>query len=87
MAGLFLGIDVGTGGVRACAIDARGNIQGAESTTLPPPRQDGNAIDQEPELVVAGDDRHHRQARRQDRSRRRRADISRRHLGHAAADR
>lgn len=50
MAGLFLGIDVGTGGVRACAIDARGNIQGVESTTLPPPRQDGNAIDQEPEL-------------------------------------
>ncbi len=50
MAGLFLGIDVGTGGVRACAIDARGNIQGMESTALPPPRQDGNAIDQEPEL-------------------------------------
>ena len=50
MAGLFLGIDVGTGGVRACAIDARGEIQGMESTALPLPRQDGNAIDQEPEL-------------------------------------
>jgi len=50
MAGLFLGIDVGTGGVRASAIDARGEIQGMESTALPLPRQDGNAIDQEPEL-------------------------------------
>ncbi len=50
MTGLFLGIDVGTGGVRACAIDARGEIQGIESANLPPPHQDGNAIDQDPEL-------------------------------------
>ncbi|WGS18132.1 MULTISPECIES: FGGY-family carbohydrate kinase [unclassified Bradyrhizobium] len=50
MTGLFLGIDIGTGGVRACTIDARGDIQGMESTALPPPRQDGNAIDQDPEL-------------------------------------
>ncbi|WP_375787824.1 FGGY-family carbohydrate kinase [Bradyrhizobium sp. Pha-3] len=50
MAGLFLGIDVGTGGVRACAIDAHGKIRSMESTPLPPPRQDGNAIDQDPEL-------------------------------------
>ncbi|KWV46223.1 carbohydrate kinase [Bradyrhizobium macuxiense] len=50
MSGLFLGIDVGTGGVRACAVDARGDIRGMESAALPPPRQDGAAIDQDPEL-------------------------------------
>ena len=50
MAGLFLGIDMGTGGVRACAIDAQGDVQGFASTALPAPRQDGDAIDQEPEL-------------------------------------
>lgn len=50
MANVFLGIDVGTGGVRACAINARGNILGMESTALPSPRRDGDAIDQEPEL-------------------------------------
>ena len=50
MAGLFLSIDMGTGGVRACAIDAQGDVQGFASTALPAPRQDGDAIDQEPEL-------------------------------------
>lgn len=50
MAGVFLGIDVGTGGVRACAVDARGSMLGMESAPLPPPRQDGSAIDQDPEL-------------------------------------
>jgi hypothetical protein len=50
MTGLFLGIDVGTGGVRACAVDARGDIHGTASAALPPPRQDGDALDQDPEL-------------------------------------
>ncbi|WGD49381.1 FGGY-family carbohydrate kinase [Bradyrhizobium sp. CB1650] len=50
MTGVFLGLDVGTGGVRACAIDAHGNILGMESAALPSPRQDGAAIDQDPEL-------------------------------------
>jgi len=50
MAGLFLGIDMGTGGVRACTIDAQGDVQGFASTALPAPRQDGDAIDQAPEL-------------------------------------
>jgi sugar (pentulose or hexulose) kinase len=50
MTGLFLGLDVGTGGVRACAVDARGEIRGMEATGLPPPRQDGASIDQDPEL-------------------------------------
>jgi sugar (pentulose or hexulose) kinase len=47
---LFLGIDVGTGGVRACAIDAEARIAGLGQVALPPPRQDGDAIDQEPDL-------------------------------------
>jgi len=50
MADLFLGIDIGTGGVRACAIDARAEIQGMAAAPLPAPQQQGNAIDQEPEL-------------------------------------
>jgi sugar (pentulose or hexulose) kinase len=50
MADLFLGIDIGTGGVRACAIDARAEIQGTAAAPLPAPRQQGDTIDQEPEL-------------------------------------
>ena len=48
--GWFLGIDIGTGGVRACAINERGDIQGVAECALPAPRQDGDAIDQDPEL-------------------------------------
>jgi len=50
MTGLFLGIDIGTGGVRLCAVDAEGAIQGSAATALPAPRQDGDAIDQDPDL-------------------------------------
>src|SRR5262249_19508464 len=50
MAGLFLGIDVGSGGVRACAVDTRGDLLGMESATLPPPRREGDAVDQDPEF-------------------------------------
>jgi D-ribulokinase len=50
MADLFLGIDVGTSGVRACAIDAQAHICGLASVALPPPRVDGEAIDQEPDF-------------------------------------
>ena len=48
MTPLFLGIDVGTSGVRACAIDGAERVVGAASVPLPAPRQDGAAIDQEP---------------------------------------
>lgn len=48
MTALFLGIDVGTSGVRACAIDGNERVVGAASAVLPAPRQDGAAIDQEP---------------------------------------
>jgi sugar (pentulose or hexulose) kinase len=47
---LFLGIDLGTGGVRACAIDTQARIVGIATTALPAPRQEGDAIDQAPEL-------------------------------------
>jgi D-ribulokinase len=50
MGGLFVGIDVGTGGVRICAIDAQFRVRGFASAALPPPRVNGQAIDQEPEL-------------------------------------
>lgn len=50
MAGVFLGIDVGTGGVRACAVNARGDKLGMDSAALAAPRQNGDAIDQDPEL-------------------------------------
>jgi sugar (pentulose or hexulose) kinase len=48
MTALFLGIDVGTSGVRACVIDGEERVVGAASIALPAPRQDGAAIDQEP---------------------------------------
>ena len=47
---LFLGIDVGTSAVRGCALDATGGIAGMATATLPAPRQQGAAIDQEPEI-------------------------------------
>lgn len=47
---LFLGIDLGTGGVRACAIDGEARIVGVASIALPAPRQQGDAIDQDPAL-------------------------------------
>jgi sugar (pentulose or hexulose) kinase len=50
MTPLFLGIDIGTSGVRACAIDGQERIVGAASVALPAPRQDGAAVDQEPEV-------------------------------------
>jgi sugar (pentulose or hexulose) kinase len=50
MADLFLGIDIGTGGVRACAIDADAEIRGTAAAPLPAPQRQGDAIEQEPEL-------------------------------------
>lgn len=47
---LFLGIDIGTSGVRTCALDASGDIVGMTAAELPAPRQQGPAIDQDPEI-------------------------------------
>jgi sugar (pentulose or hexulose) kinase len=50
MTPVFLGIDLGTSGVRACAIDDAERILGAALVALPPPRQQGAEVDQDPEL-------------------------------------
>ncbi|CCD99492.1 FGGY-family carbohydrate kinase [Bradyrhizobium sp. STM 3809] len=50
MTELFVGIDLGTSGVRACAVDPGGAVRGAAAVPLPAPRQDGAAIEQDPEL-------------------------------------
>lgn len=47
----FLGIDVGTSGVRACLIDTRRRDLGTARTALPEPlRRAGGAVEQDPEL-------------------------------------
>ena len=51
---LFLGIDVGTSGIRAIAIDAHYHICAEVSTSLPAPRQHGNAVEQDPQLWWSG---------------------------------
>lgn len=47
---LYLGIDVGTSGVRALAIDAAGRSQGSAEAPMPPPRRDGARIEQDPAI-------------------------------------
>lgn len=50
MSGIFVGIDVGTSGVRAIAIDESGAVQAETATRLPSPERDGPAITQDPAL-------------------------------------
>jgi sugar (pentulose or hexulose) kinase len=51
---LYVGIDIGTSGVRACAIDGTRAIAGTGAVTLPSPRQQGDALNQDPELWWQG---------------------------------
>jgi len=51
---LFVGIDIGTSGVRAVAIDGAGEAQGQGTAPLAPPEADGNARRQSPALWWAG---------------------------------
>ncbi|MEN8169160.1 MAG: FGGY-family carbohydrate kinase [Pseudomonadota bacterium] len=46
----FIGIDLGTSGVRAIAIDTAGKVQAEASTPLPEPLRNGSAIEQAPKL-------------------------------------
>jgi len=46
---LFIGIDLGTSGVRAVAIDAHGKGQGETHIPFPKPRQNGAQVEQDPE--------------------------------------
>lgn len=50
MDALYLGIDVGTSGVRACLIDAAGRLLAGVTTALPAPHRDGPRSEQDPEL-------------------------------------
>ena len=47
---LFLGIDIGTSGVRAIAIDSQAEIHARASTPLPLPHQQQECIEQDPQL-------------------------------------
>lgn len=47
---LFIGIDLGTSGVRAIAIDDAETIQGQAKVTLPAPHIDGPRVEQDPAL-------------------------------------
>lgn len=46
----FLGIDVGTSGVRACLIDAKARELAAARTPLPEPIRNGGGVEQNPDL-------------------------------------
>jgi sugar (pentulose or hexulose) kinase len=46
---LFIGIDLGTSGCRAIAIDEHGDIQGKTSVPLPAPSRVGNCVEQNPD--------------------------------------
>jgi len=50
MGELFIGIDIGTSGCRAVAVDGTGLSVGQASTAMPPPRRRGQAIDQDPAI-------------------------------------
>ncbi len=47
---VFVGIDVGTSGCRAMAIDARGEICGRAESPLPSPRRSGREVEQDPAI-------------------------------------
>jgi len=47
---VFIGIDVGTSGIRACAIDARDTELASVTTPLPAPERDGAGVEQDPML-------------------------------------
>lgn len=47
---LFLGIDIGTSGVRICALDATERVVAISTVAMPPPIQLGPAVEQDPEI-------------------------------------
>jgi len=51
---LFLGIDIGTSGIRAIAIDANNHVCAEVRVALAEPVHNGNAIEQDPELWWSG---------------------------------
>ena len=51
---LYLGIDLGTSGIRAILLDEHEQLIAAARTPLPPPRQQGTAVEQDPALWWSG---------------------------------
>jgi sugar (pentulose or hexulose) kinase len=51
---LFLGIDLGTSGIRAMVIDRHDRIIASARTRLPPPLQQGTMVEQDPDLWWQG---------------------------------
>ena len=47
---LYLGLDIGTSGVRAIAIDEDGAVGGQASAAMPPPARDGDSVLQDAEV-------------------------------------
>lgn len=47
---LYLGIDIGTSGVRICAIDSAANVVASSAVPLPQPHQQGAKVEQDPEI-------------------------------------
>jgi len=47
---LFIGVDVGTSGCRAVAIDEQGEIRGRMDSPLPPPQRRASKVQQDPEI-------------------------------------
>ena len=50
MDGLYLGIDIGTSGCRACLIDRAASVQAEAAAPLPAPLQIHGGIEQDPEI-------------------------------------
>jgi sugar (pentulose or hexulose) kinase len=51
---LYLGIDLGTSGIRAILLDEHEQLIAAARTPLPPPHQQGTAVEQDPALWWSG---------------------------------
>jgi len=47
---LFIGIDLGTSGCRAIAIDENGTVRGEANNDLPPPQRNGPVVEQSPQV-------------------------------------
>ncbi|MDH5325667.1 MAG: FGGY-family carbohydrate kinase [Gammaproteobacteria bacterium] len=47
---MFIGLDLGTSGCRACVIDSHNRVLAQQRTSFPPPQSRGNAVEQDPAI-------------------------------------